>query len=244
MDTSGGWSSRQREAGRQTADGFVPTHELERLKPTRWTFTHVRFWPDWEIFDDGAAFDYAATCERVRLTCHLVAGLRIAVTDRRRGATAETFDFRSEKGLAGLVGDLAGAGTGTVTRVIDIAGGGSFEEKVPLDGRLTTVERDCTVTAALQWTDGYRTDVRSFVNTIPTPAGGTHLAGFERALTRAVNDVLLDGSKRLARTGDRGRAGGGAGGARRRIAGRPARAAVPGPDQAGVGYAGGAVNRL
>ena len=194
---------RRREAGRQTADGFVPTHELERLKPTRRTFTHVRFWPDWEIFDDGAAFDYAATCERVRLTCHLVAGLRITVTDRRRGATAEPFDFRSEKGLAGLVGDLAGAGAVTVTRVIDIAGGGSFEEKVPVDGTLTTTERYCTVTAALQWTEGYRTDVRSFVNTIPTPAGGTHLAGFERALTRAVNDVLLDGSKRLARTGDR-----------------------------------------
>ena len=194
---------RRREAGRQTADGFVPTHELEQVKPTRRTFTHVRFWPDWEIFEDGAAFDYAATCERVRLTCHLVAGLRITVTDRRRAATAAPFDFRSEKGLAGLVGDLAGAGAVTVTRVIDIAGGGSFEEKVPVDGTLTTTERYCTVTAALQWTEGYRTDVRSFVNTIPTPAGGTHLAGFERALTRAVNDVLLDGSKRLARTGDR-----------------------------------------
>ena len=194
---------RRREAGRQTADGFVPTHELEQVKPTRRTFTHVRFWPDWEIFEGGAAFDYAATCERVRLTCHLVAGLRITVTDRRRAATAAPFDFRSEKGLAGLVGDLAGAGAVTVTRVIDIAGGGSFEEKVPVDGTLTTTERYCTVTAALQWTEGYRTDVRSFVNTIPTPAGGTHLAGFERALTRAVNDVLLDGSKRLARTGDR-----------------------------------------
>ena len=194
---------RRREAGRQTADGFVPTHELERLKPTRRTFTHVRFWPDWEIFDDGAAFDHAAACERVRLTCHLVPGLRITINDRRRGATGEPFDFRSEKGLAGLVADLAGTGAGAVTRVIDIAGGGTFEEKVPVDGKLTTTERDCTVTAALQWTDGYRTDVRSFVNTIPTPAGGTHLAGFERALTRAVNDVLLDGSKRLARSGER-----------------------------------------
>ena len=191
----------EREPGWQGADGFQPTHELQRLKPTRRTFAHVRFWPDWEIFEDGAAFDFAAVCDRVRLTCHLVAGLRITVTDRRRGASAEPFDFRSDRGLAGLVGDLANGGA--VTRVIDVAGGGSFEEKVPVDGKLTTVRRDCTVTAALQWTEGYRTDVRSFVNTIPTPAGGTHLAGFERALTRAVNDVLLDGSKRLARTGER-----------------------------------------
>ena len=194
----------ERQAGRRDADGFTPTHELQKVKTTRRTFTQVRFWPDWELFDEGAAFDYAATCERARLTCHLVPGLRITIGDRRRGAEGEPFDFRSEKGLGGLVAELAGgSGGGAVTRVIDIAGRGSFEEKVPVDGKLATVVRECSVTAALQWTDGYRGDVRSFVNTIPTPAGGTHLAGFERALTRAVNDVLLDGSKRLARAGER-----------------------------------------
>ena len=194
----------ERQAGRRDADGFTPTHELQKVKTTRRTFTQVRFWPDSELFDEEAAFDYAATCERARLTCHLVPGLRITIGDRRRGAEGEPFDFRSEKGLGGLVAELAGgSGGGAVTRVIDIAGRGSFEEKVPVDGKLATVVRECSVTAALQWTDGYRSDVRSFVNTIPTPAGGTHLAGFERALTRAVNDVLLDGSKRLARAGER-----------------------------------------
>src|SRR5690606_23501505 len=38
-----------------------------------------------------------------------------------------------------------------------------------------------------------------FVNTIPTSQGGTHVAGFEQALTRAVNDVLLAGTKKLAK---------------------------------------------
>ncbi|MDE0652403.1 MAG: ATP-binding protein [bacterium] len=194
----------ERLAGRRDGDRFTPTHDLQRLKPTRRTFTHVRFWPDWELFDTEASFDYAATCERVRLMCHLVPGLRATVSDRRRGATGEPFDFRSEKGLGGLVAELAGtAGGGAVTRIIDVSGGGSFEEKVPVDGKLTTVERECSVSAALQWIDGYRSNVASFVNTIPTPAGGTHLAGFERALTRAVNDVLLDGSKKLARSGER-----------------------------------------
>ena len=194
----------ERLAGRRDGDGFTPTHELQRLKTTRRTFTGVRFWPDWELFDTEATFDYAAACERVRLMCHLVPGLRVTVSDRRRGADAEPFDFRSDKGLGGLVAELAGAaGGGAVTRIIDVSGGGVFEEKVPVEGSLTTVERECSVTAALQWTDGYRSDVRCFVNTIPTPAGGTHLAGFERALTRAVNDVLLDGSKKLARSGER-----------------------------------------
>ena len=194
----------ERLAGRRDGDGFTPTHDLQRLKPTRRTFTHVRFWPDWELFDTEASFDFAATCERVRLMCHLVPGLRATVSDRRRGAAGEPFDFRSDKGLGGLVAELAAAaGGGAVTRIIDVSGGSGFEEKVPVDGRLTVVERECSVSAALQWIDGYRSDVRSFVNTIPTPAGGTHLAGFERALTRAVNDVLLDGSKKLARSGER-----------------------------------------
>ena len=191
----------ERQAGWHDGTAFKPTHELLKLKATRRTFTQVRFWPDWAIFDEGAAFDFAAVCERARLTCHLVPGLRITVDDRRRGAGDEPFDFRSEKGLGGLVAELAG--DGAITRVIDVTGQGSFEEKVPVDGKLTAVVRECSVAAALQWTDGYRSDVRSFVNTIPTPAGGTHLAGFERALTRAVNDVLLDGSKRLARAGER-----------------------------------------
>ena len=191
----------ERLAGRRDGDGFTPGHDLQRLKPTRRTFTQVRFWPDWELFDEEASFDFAATCERVRLMCHLVPGLRVTVSDRRRGAAGEPFDFRSEKGLGGLVAELAAGDP--VTRIIEVSGSGSFEEKVPVDGSLTTVERECTVSAALQWTDGYRSNVAGFVNTIPTPAGGTHLAGFERALTRAVNDVLLDGSKKLARTGER-----------------------------------------
>ena len=184
----------EREAGRFLRGGkFRPSHELRAVKSTRNTFTHVRFWPDWDLFSDGATFDYAATCERIRLTCHLVPGLRVIVTDLRSDTPVPPFEFRSDKGLAGLVSEIAGAKA--ITRVINVSDSGTFEEKVPVNGKLTTVRRECTVTAALQWTDGYRTDVRSFVNTIPTPAGGTHMAGFDRALTRAVNEVLLDGAK-------------------------------------------------
>ena len=191
----------ERRAGRADGDDFTPGGDLQRLRATRRTFTQVRFWPDWDLFDQGATFDFDATCKRVRLMCHLVPGLRVTVGDRRRGAESEPFEFRSDRGLGGLVAELADGAA--VTRIIEVSGGGGFEEKVPHQGRLTTVQRECSVSAALQWTDGYRSDVRCFVNTIPTPAGGTHLAGFERALTRAVNDVLLDGSKKLARSGER-----------------------------------------
>ncbi len=192
-----------REAGRLsrgTTGAFQPTHEIERLQRTKTTYTRVRFWPDWEIFDHDAAFDFKAAQERALLICHLLPGLRISLTDARSAsATAETVELCSRKGLEGFVADICG--TGALTRPVGITGEGSFSENVPIEGRLTEVTRRCVVRAALQWTNTHAPRIRSFVNTIPTPSGGTHLAGFERALTRSVNDTLLVGAKQLAKEG-------------------------------------------
>ncbi len=43
---------------------------------------------------------------------------------------------------------------------------------------------------ALRWGTGYDTTVRSFVNIIATPKGGTHVSGFERSVTKTVNEAL------------------------------------------------------
>ncbi len=86
-----------------------------------------------------------------------------------------------------------------VTEIITISGIDTFTERVPVDGKMTDVERECTVEAALRWVHSYDTTQESFVNTIPTSQGGTHVAGFERALTRAVNDILLKDTRKLAK---------------------------------------------
>jgi DNA gyrase subunit B len=52
------------------------------------------------------------------------------------------------------------------------------------------VERELGVDVALRWGTGYDTEVRSFVNVIATPKGGTHVSGFEAALTRTFNDAM------------------------------------------------------
>src|SRR5512145_3208102 len=52
------------------------------------------------------------------------------------------------------------------------------------------VERDLIVDVALRWGTGYDTEMRSFVNVIATPKGGTHVTGFEQAVTKTFNDVL------------------------------------------------------
>ena len=82
-----------------------------------------------------------------------------------------------------------------VTGVLRLAGTGTFTETVPvLDGKghmvPTEVERELVVDVALRWSNTYETDVRSFVNIVATPKGGTHVAGFERALVKTLNDHL------------------------------------------------------
>lgn len=54
----------------------------------------------------------------------------------------------------------------------------------------TEVHREMGVDIAMQWGNGYEPTIASFVNIISTPKGGTHVQGFERAMTKAVNDAL------------------------------------------------------
>ncbi|MEC9088543.1 MAG: toprim domain-containing protein [Actinomycetota bacterium] len=59
--------------------------------------------------------------------------------------------------------------------------------------------RECRVDIALRWVQNYSTKIVSFVNTIPTPDGGTHVAGFERSLTAAVNQAITAADPRKLR---------------------------------------------
>jgi DNA gyrase subunit B len=92
-----------------------------------------------------------------------------------------------------------------VTDVVRLTGSGQFTETVPVlddQGHLvpTDVERELGVDIALRWDSGYATVTRSFVNVIATPKGGTHVAGFERAMVRALNEQLR--AVRLLKNGD------------------------------------------
>ena len=92
-----------------------------------------------------------------------------------------------------------------VTDVVRLSGAGQFTETIPVlddQGHMTPadVTRELSVDVALRWGTGYDTVIRSFVNVIATPKGGTHVSGFERALVRTVNEQLR--AARLLRNGD------------------------------------------
>ncbi|MEI8056430.1 MAG: DNA topoisomerase IV subunit B [Actinomycetes bacterium] len=156
------------------------------------TGTRVRYWSDRQIFTKDAEFDVPALHARARQTAFLVPGLTILIRDLRDVEPAEqSYCFKG--GLTEFVDYLSQ--DEPVTSVLRLAGSGHFTETVPvLDGKghmsSQDVERELGVDIALRWGAGYESDVRSFVNIISTPKGGTHLAGFERALTKTINDQL------------------------------------------------------
>ncbi len=156
------------------------------------TGTRVRYWADPQIFIKTARFDYDELVNRARQTSFLVPGLELVIRDERTEETREE-SFRHDGGITEFCDYLAA--DEPVTEVLRLQGQDTFTETVPVlddKGHMTPqdVERDLGVDIAVRWGTGYETEVRSFVNIIATPKGGTHVQGFERALSKTFNDVL------------------------------------------------------
>ncbi len=186
---------------------FIEGSELRVARGRRGvTGTRVRYWADRQIFLAEAGFGYDELVTRARQTSYLVPGLRIVLRDLRglpgtpgaEGPHEEVYCH--EGGIAEFAEFLAT--DPAVAGPWRLQGAGHFKETVPvLDDRghmtPTEVERDCQVDIALQWGTGYDTEIRSFVNIIATPKGGTHLAGFERALLKTFTRTISDNARSL-----------------------------------------------
>jgi DNA gyrase subunit B len=157
--------------------------------PRKRTGTTIRWWADPQVFTKDADYDLEAIRQRLIQTSFLVPGLKVVLRDQRTSSSEEVYEHRG--GVVEYVTDLAA--DNSVTGVIHLTGSGHFTETVPVldaQGHLDSgdVERELKVDIALRWGSGYDTDLRSFVNVIATPKGGTHVAGFERALVKVFNE--------------------------------------------------------
>ncbi|MGZ4471354.1 MAG: DNA gyrase/topoisomerase IV subunit B [Nocardioidaceae bacterium] len=154
--------------------------------------TRIRFWPDRQIFTKDATFNFDELVTRARQTSFIVPGLELVICDLRGDEPVEEA-FRHDGGIAEFCDFLAS--DEPVSEILRLEGHDLFTETVPLlddKGHMTPqdVERDLAVDVALRWGSGYETELRSFVNVIATPKGGTHVAGFEQAITKTFNEVL------------------------------------------------------
>ena len=182
-------------------EGTGPDAEFQRAKglnvvgkaPRTRTGTRVRWWADPQVFTKDADYDRVTLRERAVQSSFLVPGLSITLRDERDEGDLWEETLVHKGGITEYVEYLAEGAS--VCSVIRLRGNGNFHETVPvLDGKghMTSrdVERELGVDIALQWDEGYDATTRSFVNVIATSQGGTHVAGFERALVKVVNDQL------------------------------------------------------
>ena len=133
------------------------------------TGTTVTFKPDPTIFEETTTFDYETLKTRSRELSFLNKGLRIILSDLRSGQKDE---FLYNGGLVEYVKLL-----NTNKKVI-------HDDIVDVSG----AEDDISIEVAMQYNDGYNSNVYSFTNNINTVEGGTHEDGVRLALSRVINN--------------------------------------------------------
>jgi DNA gyrase subunit B len=145
-----------------------PEMPLQQVGDTERVGTTVTFKPDAEIFTETTEYSFDTLSARLRELSFLNRGLRIVIEDERDGR-AHTFHY--EGGIESFVAYLNQNKTILHPQPIYISG---EREGIRLE-------------VALQYNDGYNEVLLSFVNTINTVEGGTHLIGLKSALTRTIN---------------------------------------------------------
>lgn len=131
--------------------------------------TEITFLPSKETFTK-TVFDFATLEHRLRELAFLNSGVTLILRDDRHMETKEV-KLHYEGGVQAFVTYLDRSKNALHTPSIIIQG-----------------ERDgIIVDVAMEWTDSYHETMLCFTNNIPQRDGGTHLAGFRAALTRAIN---------------------------------------------------------
>jgi len=153
----------------QRYDHGIPQGDVREIGNTEETGTYIRFKPDAKIFQT-TEFDYSYLRERLMELAYLNGGLMINFKDERNEKEEEFF-FE-----------------GGITQFVTYLNKSRAKLHEPFFFEKTGDHVD--IQFALQYTDSYSENIYSFVNNIKTIEGGTHLAGFKTALTRALNEYV------------------------------------------------------
>ncbi|MEU9394438.1 DNA topoisomerase IV subunit B [Streptomyces sp. NPDC048324] len=198
----GAFAGNGPDAKFEAASGLRKTKKIPKTR----SGTRVRYWADRQIFLKDAKLSLDNLHQRARQTAFLVPGLTIVVRDEfglGEGGSKGEESFRFDGGISEFCEYLAS--DRPVCDVLRLSGQGTFRETVPVldeHGQMTPtqVTRELDVDVAMRWGTGYDTTLKSFVNIIATPKGGTHVAGFETAVTSTLNEVLR--AKKLLRVAE------------------------------------------
>ncbi|MFZ5609020.1 MAG: DNA topoisomerase IV subunit B [Pseudomonadota bacterium] len=171
--------ARDRKAWRQSFSRGKPVSRLEALGPaTNRRGTKVTFLPDPEIFGEGAAFKPARLYRLARAKAYLFRGVEV------RWRCAEEL-IKDDKTPSEAVFHFPGGLADYLREQLD--GRPAIAEEA-FSGRLDLAGGEGAVEWAIAWPLFGEGLAESFCNTIPTPQGGTHEAGFRAALARGLKD--------------------------------------------------------
>ena len=164
---------------------------VQEIGTSEITGTEVFFQPDESIFNE-LVYNYDTLAARLRELAFLNKGITITLTDERvkeenREFKSET--FYSEGGLKEFVEFIDGNREG----IMDV---------IFMEGE----RDDIPVEVAMRYNTSFNENLHSYVNNINTHEGGTHLAGFRRALTRTLkkyaDELGIPQKEKVEVTGD------------------------------------------
>lgn len=160
-----------------------PCYPLKIVGETDKTGTMIQFIPDETIFQQTTIFSYDILSKRFKEMAYLNQGISIEIRDERSGEQAH---YKFDDGILSFIKDL------TAQKEI------LFNDIIYFNHREKTLE----IELAMQYTTDYDENIISFVNTINTHEGGTHVAGFKTALTSACNKKAKELKKEEIFTSD------------------------------------------
>jgi DNA gyrase subunit B/topoisomerase-4 subunit B len=150
--------------------------KLKTVGPARGTGTTMTFEPDPDIFGVKQRFDTALIRERLEAKSYLHKGMTVVFRDESVSpATEETFQHSG--GIAEYIQKVIAERTKPMVPMGAAPFYKSHENGVRLE-------------LAMAWTEGTDEYVKSYVNGIPTSAGGTHEAGFKAGVVKAVRNYI------------------------------------------------------
>ena len=155
-----------------------PLYSVKEVGPATGNGTRQTFLPDASIFTE-TVYKYEILATRLRELAYLNAGITIVLTDRRvvnEEGKVKSEKFFSENGLKEFV------------RFID----SSREHLINDVIYLNTEKQGIPIEVAIMYNTSFSENIHSYVNNINTIEGGTHLAGFRRALTRTLKKYAED----------------------------------------------------
>ena len=184
---SGGHSYKQRYERGKAVTGLEQTGDCGDR-----TGTTVTFKPDPTLFTDTTVYDFDILAKRLQEQSFLNAGIKVTLTDRRTpDGRSETFHY--EGGIKSYCEYLLAK---------------KKEKKETLNALhddviyMSTANDDSAAEIAIQFNNGYDTQIISFANNMHTVDGGTHEAGFKMALRKAVNDYARSDIAKMLKDGN------------------------------------------